>query len=134
MSVLVLDTDVASLSIKGRLSRSMEARLASSALVAESFATVGELVQWTEMYDWAPNRRVGVNAFLADVVKLPYSERTAYTWGRIAAGARKRGRSIADNDTWIAASCIARGLPLATRNVKHFEDFAAYDGLQLVTD
>ena len=127
MSVLVLDTDVASLSIEGSSSRSMEARLASSALVAESFATVGELVQWTEMYDWAPNRRVGVNAFLADVVKLPYSERTAYAWGRIAAGARKRGRSIADNDTWIAASCIARGLPLATRNVKHFEDFAAYN-------
>jgi toxin FitB len=71
VSVLVLDTDVASLSIKGRLSRTMEARLASSALVAVSFATVGELIQWTEMYDWAPNRRVGVNAFLADVVKLP---------------------------------------------------------------
>jgi hypothetical protein len=31
------------------------------------------------MYEWAPNRRVGVNAFLAEVVKLPYSERTAYT-------------------------------------------------------
>lgn len=30
--------------------------------------------------------------------------------------------------TWIAASRIARGLPLATRNVKHFEDFATYYG------
>ena len=134
MSVLVLDTDIASLSIKGRFSRSMEARLASSALVAVSFATVGELVQWTEMYDWAPRRKDGVTAFLASVVKLLYSERTAYTWGRISAAAKRRGRSIADNDTWIAASCIARGLPLATRNVKHFEDFATYDGLQLVTD
>lgn len=87
MSVLVLDTDVASLSIKGRLSRSMEARLARSALVAVSFATVGELVQWTEMYDWAPKRKDGVT-----------------------------------------------GVPLATRNVKHFEDFAVHHGLHLITD
>jgi toxin FitB len=134
VSVLVLDTDVASLSIKGRLSRSMEARLARSGLVAVSFATVGELVQWTEMYDWAPKRKDGVTAFLASVVKLPYSERTAHTWGRISAAAKRRGRSIADNDTWIAASCIARGLPLATRNVKHFEDFAVHHGLDLITD
>jgi len=49
VNVLVLDTDIASPSIKRRLSRSMEARLVRSALVAVSFATVGELVQWTEI-------------------------------------------------------------------------------------
>ena len=134
MSVLVLGTDVASLSIKGRLSPAMETRIATASLVAVCFATVGELVQWTEMYDWAPKRKAGVNAFLADVVKLPYSERTAHTWGVISAAAKRRGRSIADNDTWIAASCIARGLPPATRNVKHFADFATHHGLALITD
>lgn len=36
------------------------------------------------------------------------------------------------NDMWIAATCITEGLPLATLNVKDFEDFAQYDGLQLV--
>jgi toxin FitB len=86
------------------------------------------------MYHWAPNRRAGVTAFLASVVKLPYDERTAYAWGRISAAARMRGRPIADNDTWIAAACLTRGFPLATRNVKHFEDFAAHHGLVLVTD
>jgi predicted nucleic acid-binding protein len=72
--------------------------------------------------------------WLRGVVKLPYDERTAYLWGRLSAAARKRGRPIADNDTWIAASCISRGLPLATRNVKHFEDFAEHHGLVLATE
>jgi len=37
------------------------------------------------------------------------------------------------NDSWIAACCRARGLPLATLNIKDFEDFAEHDGLVLVT-
>jgi hypothetical protein len=40
VSVLVLDTDVASLSIKGQLSPSLEARIATAALVAVTFVTV----------------------------------------------------------------------------------------------
>ena len=37
------------------------------------------------------------------------------------------------NDTWIAACALTYGLPLATLNVKDFEDFAEHDGLQLIT-
>lgn len=36
------------------------------------------------------------------------------------------------NDTWIAASCLVRGLPLATLNIKDFNDFADHDGLRVV--
>ncbi len=36
------------------------------------------------------------------------------------------------NDTWIAASCLVRGLPLATFNIKDFSDFADHDGLRIV--
>jgi predicted nucleic acid-binding protein len=35
------------------------------------------------------------------------------------------------NDTWIAATCLSRGLPLATHNAKDFQDFADRDGLVL---
>jgi len=38
------------------------------------------------------------------------------------------------NDMWIAACCLARGLPLTTRNVKDFADFAKHHGLTLTTD
>jgi predicted nucleic acid-binding protein len=37
------------------------------------------------------------------------------------------------NDTWIAACCLAEGLPLATLNVKDYTDVATYHGLTLIT-
>jgi len=36
------------------------------------------------------------------------------------------------NDSWIAACCIARDLPLATFNVKDYADFVEDEGLGLV--
>ena len=36
------------------------------------------------------------------------------------------------NDTWIAACCLAYDLPLATLNVKDFRDFAEHEGLILL--
>lgn len=57
----------------------------------------------------------------------------AETWGRTSAATKQRGRPRPQNDTWIAACCLAYELPLATLNVKDFEDFAAYEGLTLVT-
>jgi toxin FitB len=53
--------------------------------------------------------------------------------GRISAEARRRGRPRPANDSWIAACCLAREFPLATLNVKDFEDFAEHAGLQLIT-
>jgi predicted nucleic acid-binding protein len=133
VNTLVLDTDIASLSHKGRLSMTMRARLATS-LVCVTFVTVGELTRWEELNSWGPRRRAELAAWLGGVVKLPYDERTAYAWGRLSAAARKRGRPIADNDTWIAASCLVRGLPLATGNIKHYADFAEHHGLILAVD
>jgi predicted nucleic acid-binding protein len=37
------------------------------------------------------------------------------------------------NDTWIAACCLARDLPLATFNLKEFNDFAEHEGLVLLS-
>ena len=54
-------------------------------------------------------------------------------WGRISAAARRRGRPRPANDSWIAACCLAHQFARATFNVKDFEDFAAHDGLQLIT-
>jgi toxin FitB len=33
----------------------------------------------------------------------------------------------------VAARCLVEGLPLATLNIKDFEDFAEYNGLRLLT-
>jgi predicted nucleic acid-binding protein len=52
--------------------------------------------------------------------------------GRISAAAIQRGRARPANDTWIAACARTYGLPLATLNVKDFEDFAEHEGLKLI--
>jgi toxin FitB len=66
-----------------------------------------------------------------DIVVLPADKQTATTWGRLQAGAQRRGRPRPVNDTWIAACCIVEGIPLATFNTKDYADFAEYDGLDL---
>jgi predicted nucleic acid-binding protein len=65
------------------------------------------------------------------VIILPYSPAVAVTWGDVQARAQLRGRPRPSNDTWIAACCLVRGLPLATLNVRDFQDLADHDGLDL---
>jgi predicted nucleic acid-binding protein len=70
------------------------------------------------------------------VVVLNSDDATSRAWGRISAAAQRRGRPRPANDSWIAACCLAHQFALVTFNVKDFEDFedfAAHDGLQLIT-
>lgn len=98
---------------------------------AITFVTVGELTQW--MRRWGPQRRAGLERFFTQVIVLPYSPRVATLWGEIQAHAQMRGRPRPINDSWVAACCLARELPLATLNMKDFTDFRDHEGLELVT-
>jgi len=128
---VVLDTDVASLSHKRRLPSSWETRLAGKAPCV-TFVTMGEMTQWAELPHWAPRARAGLDLWLDSVVMLQYDEIVARTWGWLSAAAIRRGRKRPANDMWIAACCLAEGLPLATRNVKDFADFEEHHGLMLL--
>jgi predicted nucleic acid-binding protein len=140
VTYVVVDTDVASQILRGRVPPSLATRLTGSTLCA-TFVTVAELTQWAEMHMWGASRKLVLTQWLASVLVLPYNEReddtvledVARTWGEISARARLRGRPRPQNDTWIAATCLVYGLPLATLNAKDFADFAEHDGLTLVT-
>jgi predicted nucleic acid-binding protein len=97
-----------------------------------TFVTVGELTQWAELRQWGRRNRDALENWLGGVIVLPYSEDVARTWGRISAAAIRRGGARPANDTWIAACALTYGLPLATPNVKDFEDFSEYEGLNLI--
>ena len=129
MSDVVLDTDVASTILKGQLPDTLARKLAGQRL-AITFVTVGELTQWTYLHRWGSARRAGLQAFFASVVVLPGSFHAARIWGELQAHARLRGRPRPINDSWIAACCIARDLPLATLNAKDYADFAEHEGLE----
>ena len=63
---------------------------------------------------------------------IPAGKSVAVVWGELSAAATRRGRPRPVNDTWIAACCIAYGVPLATLNVKDFADFAEHHGLAFI--
>ncbi|MCA1705008.1 MAG: type II toxin-antitoxin system VapC family toxin [Actinobacteria bacterium] len=132
MSFVVLDTDVASAILRQRVPESLARSLVGRSL-AVTFVTVGELWKWTLVRQWGAQRAAGMQAFLSRVVVLPYSAPVARTWGELQAHAQRRGRPRPANDTWIAACCLVRELPLATLNLKDFSDFAEHEGLVLIS-
>jgi len=130
VSIVVLDTDVCSAILRERLTSDQAARLANQTY-AVSFVTVGELTKWSRLRTWGPQRMLDYARFWDRVIILPYSPAVAVTWGDVQARAQVRGRPRPSNDTWIAACCLVRGLPLATLNVRDFQDLADHDGLDL---
>jgi hypothetical protein len=130
VSLVVLDTDVASAILRQRLPEHVRARLAGSTVFI-TFVTLGELTKWTVLRDWGPRRLADLADWQRHVVVLPSDEDVARTWGQLQARAQRRGRPRPVNDTWIAACCLVHRLPLATFNTKDFADFAQHDGLAL---
>ncbi|MET7866693.1 type II toxin-antitoxin system VapC family toxin [Micromonospora sp. WMMD964] len=130
MSLVVLDTDVASAILRGRLSDPLRARLAGKTLCV-TFVTLGELTKWTALRSWGPRKLADLAHWRSGIVLLPFDEAVAVTWGHLQARAQHRGRPRPTNDSWIAACCLVDRLPLATFNGKDFADFAEYDGLRL---
>lgn len=50
--------------------------------------------------------------------------------GVTAAASERRGWSLPVNESWIAACCLARELPLATLNVKDYAELVEHEGLR----
>ena len=70
MPRIVLDTDVASLSYKGRLPAPLAARLAGNEICV-TFVTVGELARWAEKRHWGTRARTELVTWLGRRVILP---------------------------------------------------------------
>lgn len=128
---LVLDSDVASDIIRDRLTGPLLTAV-SGRRWCMTFVTVGELWRWAHTRSWGVRSRRVLEDRLRTTVYLPAGVHVSETWGRLSAAAERRGRPRPTNDTWIAATCLARDLPLATRNLKDFADFAEHEGLRLI--
>jgi predicted nucleic acid-binding protein len=126
-----LDTDVASQSFKRRPAPILTRLVGFDPII--TFVTRAELTKWAEVHGWGPHNRHRLGQWLAGMPTLPGGDAVADVWGVLAAAASKRGRPRPQNDMWIAACCLAYGLPLATLNVKDYADFAEHHGLVLLT-
>jgi predicted nucleic acid-binding protein len=59
---------------------------------------------------------------------LPVDDGVAIAWAELRARLRELGRRLAVNDSWIAATAIAHGLPLVTQD----RDYTDVPGLTVV--
>jgi predicted nucleic acid-binding protein len=93
---------------------------------------LGELTKWTEVRHWGARSRQALADWLSNIPVLPGDEPVAATWGRLSAAGIQRGRPRPVNDMWIAACCLTYDLPLATLNLKDYEDFKEHNGLRIL--
>lgn len=84
MSLIVLDTDVASTLLRRRMPDQMAGLLAGHVL-AVTFVTVGELTKWTLVRHWGPRSLASMRTFLESLVVLPYDRQVAARWGELQA-------------------------------------------------
>ncbi|MGH3937616.1 MAG: type II toxin-antitoxin system VapC family toxin [Pseudonocardiaceae bacterium] len=131
MDYIALDTDVASNLIKRQVPPTLLAKLARYAPCV-TFVTLGELTEWAIVRAWGSRNIAVLDRWLATVPVIGYDEDVARRWGHLSAQTRRAGRPRPVNDMWNAACCLAENLPLATLNVKDYQDFAEH-GLELVT-
>ena len=135
MTLVVVDTDVASKLFREELPASWHDRLGTQEL-AVSFVTVGEAFYGAQRRRWGARQTARLERFYGyEFVVVPSRghqvARMARTWGELRVDAERIGFTVPVNDAWIAATCLALGHPLATLNRKHFEPLAAF-GLDLL--
>ncbi len=98
---------------------------------AISVITVSELLQGVLRATGGTRtkRRAFVEHLLGELEALAITDPVARVHAEIWADLGARGEPVGSHDLWIAATAIAHGLQLATRNTKHF---ARIPGLQLL--
>jgi tRNA(fMet)-specific endonuclease VapC len=86
-----------------------------SALLLISVTAAGELACGASLA-----AREKWNRFLAPFRLLPLDARAAWEYGSAFRYLSANGLLIGTNDLWIAATALANGLPLVTRNTREF--------------
>jgi predicted nucleic acid-binding protein len=74
----------------------------------------------------ARSRRMDTLHMVELLEPIPVDDEVASSWARLVASLRAAGRRAPINDSWIAATALAHGLPVATQD-------ADYDGMPDLT-
>lgn len=128
---VLLDTDILSEVLRPRPAPAVIGRLLqfTSQTLLASEVTRFEMRYGAALRPDAPSfwRRLQRDV-LPLVTWLPVNEAVSTRAGDIAAAQRLAGRPCGSLDPLIAATALVHGIPLATRNVQHFEQI---DGLEV---
>lgn len=119
---LLIDTDLLIDLERGLDGESVEALLGAEER-SISVITVSELLHGVHRASASARtrRRAFVEHMLAGLEAIPISETVARVHAEIWAELSERGAPIGAHDLWIAATGIAHGLGVATRNSSHYD-------------
>ncbi len=89
------------------------------------------LITWMEFAEGYPaEKEDACRLFLSRFSLIVPDSAIAWRASRICRTLRESGSPIGDHDLWIAATAIEQGLPVVTRNPKHF---GRISGLQVLS-
>ena len=129
MTVL-LDTNVVSELLRPSPDPAVESWVAERPAAELHFSAVGEAELRYGVAILPAGRRRDTLALAIDAILredfegriLPFDSDAAREYARIASARRAAGRTVAPADCQIAAIACSRGMAVATRNVRDFED------------
>jgi predicted nucleic acid-binding protein len=94
--------------------RAEDMRGVSSATVAISSVTFGEMRYGQRVSRWGERRVRDAERWLRTFVQLPVDADVAETWAQLKTTGQRRGRSFGANDLWIAATGCSHRAPIVT--------------------
>jgi tRNA(fMet)-specific endonuclease VapC len=115
----MLDTDMVSFALRGqgRVGERIVAHHPSDLCV--SAITVAEL-RFGATRRKSTKLHTLIDSFIRTVAVMPFGERSAAEFGRIASALADRSSPIGELDTLIAAHAVTLRVTLVTNNAKHF--------------
>jgi tRNA(fMet)-specific endonuclease VapC len=127
---VLVDTDVVSYAVRGDSRAELYRPHLQGRDVLVAFITVAELHRGALVRAWGPDRRRRLEQHLARFGLVGFDRALCLVWATMMAAAARRGRVLAANDSWIAATALYAGIPLVTHNHRHF---VGIDGLQVIS-
>jgi tRNA(fMet)-specific endonuclease VapC len=115
----LLDTNIVIALFAG--DKAVEAKVRNTADVALAPPIIGELYFGAQKSGKVTENLQRINMLIEEHILFSCDLETAQWYGIIKDQLRRKGRPIPDNDIWIAAIAIQRGLILVTRD-SHFDE------------
>lgn len=107
----------------------LTAKLEAAEAIFLSTVVLGEMYFGAEKSHRVAENHARLESFAAECTVLAPDMAVAREYGRVKESLKSRGRPIPENDVWIAATALAHGLAVLSRD-QHFD---AVEGLECET-
>jgi predicted nucleic acid-binding protein len=80
------------------------------------------LVRYFLEHKWGSAKLEQIKTRLRSVTIVPFDWAVCQTYGELKARLQEVGKTVADNDLWIASCAVRHSIPLISNNRAHFEN------------